>query len=377
MPASPNTAGRHRDAMGPRHPHAHAGGRETSDGFRRLDGLDLARGVAVLSMLIAHLSPVGGPANVTENLTAPLFAVVIGASMGVRLSHRPVAPAAFVADNLVRGVLLVVLGLVLQALYAQIVVVLPYLGLLVAVLAPLALLLRRLPVLTLGLAAGAAVLSPLAMERAREHLVASAASTGDVQRTMLDWVAAGHSYRLTSLLPMALGGLALATTLPRTGQPPRGYGVAAVLFGSALAVYLVGYASADGARAYSGTTAEIIGATLLAAGSVVLAVLVVELGRRWGTVGAVVLAPLLATGRLALTAYTLQVLLLAAVGVLRGGSADDGWTMLGGTCLVVFGTCWALDRWWGTGPMELLFGLARLPVRRTDDGGHGAHAAHG
>ena len=59
---------------------------------RRLDGLDLARGVAVLSMLVAHLSPVGGPADVTEYLCAPLFAVVIGVSMGLRTSREPREP---------------------------------------------------------------------------------------------------------------------------------------------------------------------------------------------------------------------------------------------------------------------------------------------
>ncbi len=347
----------------------------------RLAGLDLARGVAVLSMLIAHLSPVGGPVNITQNLTAPLFALVIGASMGLRLERRRPAPAVFVADNAVRGLVLVALGVALQQLYDQIDVVLPYLGLLVVVLAPLALLLRSLPVLTLGLAAAGAVLSPLAMSRTREYLATSGGTVGEVQRTLLEWVAAGYSYRLTALLPMALGGLALATVLPRSGQPPRGYGVAALLFGSSLAAYLIGYASADGARAYSGTTAEIVGATMLAAGSVVTAFLLVELGRdRW--LGPV-LGPLLATGRLALTAYTLQVLLLAGIGVLRGGAPDDGWAMLGGAVVVVIGACWALDRWWGTGPLEWLLARAVAPVRRprrgsadrTLPGGPGGHLA--
>lgn len=43
--------------------------------------LDIARGAAVISMLIAHTAPVGGVFNVTEYLTAPLFAALIGASL--------------------------------------------------------------------------------------------------------------------------------------------------------------------------------------------------------------------------------------------------------------------------------------------------------
>lgn len=326
---------------------------------RRLDGLDLARGVAVLSMLVAHLSPVGGPADVTEYLTAPLFAVVIGASMGLRVRREPPEPAVTVVlDNVVRGALLVALGLALQPLYDQIVVILPYLGLLVVVLAPLALLLRRAPVLTLGLAAGLAVLSPVLMARARDATAGPGTDPGSVSGTLLEWVATGSAYRLTSLLPMALGGLALAAVLPRAGRAPRGWAVAAVLYGTSLAVYLLGAASPDGARAYSGTTAEIVGATFLATGSVVLAFLVVDLGRR-ARLGPV-LEPVLATGRLALTAYTLQVLVLAAVAVVRGGAPDDGWAALVGTTVVVVGACWLLDRRWGTGPLEWLVHRVRV-----------------
>ena len=109
----------------------------------RLDGLDAARGLAVVSMLVAHLSPVGGVLDVSEYLTAPLFAVIIGISMGVRLTERRPAPGRVLLDNAQRGLVLIVLGVLLQAIYAQIDVVLPYLGVLIIVLAPLALLLHR------------------------------------------------------------------------------------------------------------------------------------------------------------------------------------------------------------------------------------------
>lgn len=328
----------------------------------RLAGLDLARGVAVLSMLVAHLSPVGGPANITENLTAPLFALVIGTSMGLLLTRRP-TPGAFLLDTLLRASALVALGVALQHLYTQIDVVLPYLGVLLVVLAPLALGLWRAPVLTVGLATAGAVLSPLLMERARDALTGpGSAGPGSAQATVLDWLAAGQSYRLTSFLPMALAGLVLALALPRAGEPPRGVAVAGILGAGSLGAYLLGYASDDGARAYSGTTAEIVGATFLAAAAVVAAFVVLAGLDRLGARR--VAAPLLATGRMALTAYTLQVLFLALVSAVRGGAPDDSWVVLGLTTLVVFGACWALDRWWGTGPLEWLLHRARVPGRR-------------
>jgi uncharacterized membrane protein YeiB len=337
--------------------------KDAPDGPRRLDGLDLARGVAVLSVLVAHLSPLSALADVGAYLTAPLFAVVIGASLGLRVSRQPPEPAAgVVIDNLVRGALLVALGLALQPLYDQVVVILPYLGLLVVVLAPLALLLRSTPVLTVGLAAAGAVLSPVVMARARNLAADGGDTLGTASRTLLEWTATGYPYRLSALLPMALGGLALAAVLPRAGRGVRGVAVAAVLFTTSVAVSLVGAASADGASAYSGTTAEIVGATFLASGAVVLAFLVVDVGRRH-RLGAAV-EPLLATGRLALTAYTLQVLLLAGVGAVRGGAPDDGWALLVGTAVVVVAACWVLDRRWGTGPLEWLVRRLRVPASR-------------
>ena len=58
-----------------------------------------------------------------------------------------------------------VLGVLLQSLYGQIDIVLPYLGVLVIVLAPLALLLHRVPVRTVVLAGALAVVGPLAAGR--------------------------------------------------------------------------------------------------------------------------------------------------------------------------------------------------------------------
>ena len=313
----------------------------------RLDGLDAARGLAVVSMLIAHLSPVGGPANITEYLTAPLFAVIIGISMGIQLAERRPPVGTFLLGNVQRGLVLIVLGVLLQALYDQIDVVLPYLGVLVIVLAPLALLLHRMPVLTLGIAGALAVVGPLIVERARE---ASPTIAGSWPLDPLGWVVTGEHYRLMSFLPMALGGLALASVLRRAARPPEGYLVAGVLFVLSIAAYALGRGTPDGSAAYSGTTAEVIGATFLAAATVVASCVAVDVLRRVGAGG--VLGPLLSTGRLALTAYTLQILWLVLLAAVRDNAPDDAWWILGSTLVVVIGACWACDRRWGTGPLE-------------------------
>ena len=326
----------------------------------RLVGLDLARGVAVVSMLVAHLSPVGGLLDVTEYLTAPLFAVVIGAAMGIQLDRRHPGIVPFLVSNLQRGLVLVVLGVVLQLVYGQIDVVLPYLGLLVLVLAPIAVLIHHAPILTLGFAAAGTVLGPLVTERARDAEVGS--SWPGVVSDLVRWLATGEHYRLVSFLPMALAGLALASVLTTARTKGRnGWGVAGVLVGAAAGAYLLGATSSDGAAAYSGSSAEVLGASLLASGVVVAAFLVADLAEdrgatRW-------LAPVVDTGRLALTAYTLQVLWLVLVSVVRGrGVADDSWLVLLTTTLVVVGGCWALARWWGTGPLEWLLHRIRPVV---------------
>lgn len=357
---APPTSGRHRSPG--RRAQAPTATRPGSTG-PRLEGLDAARGLAVLSMLVAHLSPVGGVLDVSEYLTAPLFAVTIGVALGVRLSRADVDRRRIVADDVLRGVLLVLVGVLLQALYGQIDVVLPYLGVLVVVLAPLALLLRRVPVLTLGLVTAGAVLGPLVTERLRDRIVADPAVAAGVTGDLLRWVATGPSYRLVSLLPMALAGVVLVLLLPRLTHLALTSGIAAVLLGTSAVVHVIGRTTEAGAAAYSGTTAEVLAATFLACGAVVASFAVVLLVRGPAPGLARALAPVLAVGRLAFTAYTVQILVLAAVSLARGGADDDTWPVLVGTTVVVVGVCWVLDRRVGTGPLEALVRATRVPSR--------------
>ncbi len=240
--------------------------------------------------------------------------------------------------------------MLLQAIYAQIDVVLPYLGVLILVLAPLALLLHRVPVLTVGLAGALAVVGPIVVERVREAYPSMVETWPGWALDLVTWLATGEHYRLVSFLPMALAGLALGTVLQRAVARPDGYVVAGVLLLLGLAAYGLGRGTTDGSAAYSGTTAEVVGATFAASATVVGCFLVVDLlpgpgARR-------VLQPLLATGRLALTAYTVQILWLALLAALRDNAPEAAWWVLGSTLVVVVGLCWEFDRRWGTGPLE-------------------------
>ena len=140
-----------------------------------------------------------------------------------------------------------------------------------------------------------------------------------------------------------------------------------------VAAYGLGRGTPDGSTAYSGTTAEVVGATFLATATVVASCVAVVLLRRVGA--GVVLGPLLSTGRLALTAYTLQILFLAAIQLAVGPRRDDSWLILGSTTLVVVGGCWLLERRFGTGPLEWVIHRLRPPSR--PEGRHEATSADG
>ena len=332
----------------------------------RLDGLDAARGLAVVSMLVAHLSPVGGILDVSEYLTAPLFAVIIGISMGVRLTERRPAPVWFLLDNAQRGLVLIVLGILLQAIYAQIDVVLPYLGVLIIVLAPLALLLYRVPVLTVGLAGALAVVGPIVVERAREAYPSMADSWPGWSLDLVTWLATGEHYRLVSFLPMALAGLALGTVLQRAVALPGGYVVAGVLLVLGLAAYALGRGTTDGSAPTRARRPRWWARRSWRARRSSRA-------SSWCTCCAGpgaqrALEPLLSTGRLALTAYTVQILWLALLAALRDNARDDAWWILGSSLVVVIGLCWLFDRRWSTGPLEWV--MHRLRPQPPPSGRH-------
>lgn len=326
----------------------------------RLAWLDLARGLAVVSMIFAHTWPWGGPWAIVEYLSAPWFALLIGVAMSVGWRSWAGTPARHVAAQATRGVLLVGLGLWLQGRYEQIVVVLPTLGVLIVLLAVVGWLIRWRTVPALVLAAAMAVASPVLAGAGRVWLATQ--SSGGVHTWLVDLLFTGYAYRVSSFLGMALAGVAVGPLLT-SGRAAGGWRALlnmVALFGASASAYLIGGRLPDGARPYSGSTAEIVGATLLSLSATWFC---------WWLAGALgeartraLLGALMDTGRMALSAYTLQVLGLAAiVALVLPGQRDDHWWVtlqVSGLCI---GSSWLWLRFLPQGPVEILL---RLPGRR-------------
>lgn len=341
----------------------------------RLLWLDLARGLAVISMVIAHTAPWGGVFVGTEYLTAPWFVMLVGISLllawekagggtGVKSGARsgeqtPSRAGAFIAANVARGLLLILAGELLQRAYWQIDVVLQTLGLLTIVLAPLVVLVGRRRWVWAAISAAMVAVTPLLMDAARDWLLSSG-SAGDWTGRLVSWGAAGIHYRVTTFLAIAAAGIAAAPSLlAGRAAGRRGLATAGVLLVGSAAAIAGGRLSPLGADAYSGTWPEIIGVILLSlAATWFCAWLVDALGeartRRW--VGAVV-----DTGRMAFTAYAVQVLALAAiVAVWLPGQRDDHWAVMLGVIALCVGLSWAWLRVFPIGPLEWVL---RLPGR--------------
>jgi uncharacterized membrane protein len=387
--------------------------RGTEPSTTRLLGVDAARGVALLGMMVIHLVPSQGETgaiavayDVAHGRASALFAVLAGMSLvladgGARGPvggyHTMLARAA------VRAVLIGVLGLGLALAGTPILVILTYYGLLFLLAAPLI----RLPAPALaGLALGWAVLGPVVSHAVRsayglEQFLESpsfGALADDPGRVVtgllltgtypaLTWIAyalAGAALGRAALGPgglaaVAAGGLALAAAALATS---------AVLVerGRSALVTADPFASVDGsfygttptdswwwlviARPHSGTPFDML-ATI---GSSVLVVAVMLLVVR----GAV--TPfwiwLTAAGSMTLSLYSLHVIMVA-VGVGEPAPPAQVW-LLQAAIVLLAGLAWrALLR---RGPLEAAVGRTVdlvAPRRRGPRAGDGLFPSRG
>ena len=112
-------------------------GARATRAVRRDLRIDAVRGVALVSMYLAHCAPSAGPGHViilSEYATYPLFALLVG--VGAELGARSAARAWWVGP-LVRGAALLVAAQVVEGWGAQIFIVLAHLGVLTWLTAPL------------------------------------------------------------------------------------------------------------------------------------------------------------------------------------------------------------------------------------------------
>jgi len=332
----------------------------------RIVGVDVARGIAVLGMMTAHVGPdddertlpPGGWMQLADGRSAALFVVLAGVSLALLSGGtEPVQGTRAVQARLrilVRAAIVLVLGHVLILLGTPVVVILPtYAVLFAAALVPLRWS-RPALLVTAGLPA---LVGPLLRHR---YLGLAEARYDE----LLDLVL-GEYYPAAAWLAYVLVGLALGRTdlrPARTRWALAGAGLAAVLVGH-VGAWALRRADVDAWLAttepHSSTTLELLGNTGVA---VLVIVGAVALGSRWPRA----VAPVAAVGALALTAYTVHIVAIWLIGpeVVFEPRVASWLAFLAITVAV----CWAWRARFGRGPFErLLHGIATRAARLGPD----------
>lgn len=325
---------------------------------QRLTIPDVLRGVAILAMLIAHAGPFVPQmpwaldvlrSNIND-LASPLFALVMG--MSAQLTwNRSTSHVRTLAQQTVRGVLLVLLGVWLVTWGSWVAIVLQPLGLLLIVGTPLLLLGTR------GLAATAvlvALLSQPVVDAARAS-AAQLFSHGAVVALLADWTVIGHNYRLMNLLPFfLLGGLLARAGFKRDRAmwgmlafAPLAYLTHLV----AVRMLNVDVQSGD----YLDTLHDV--GLVFAAYALVVLISAAALSGRGARLRDAVFTPFRAWGQLALSLYLLHVAVIALWNNAEGRPDHNvhlGWLVIvPGMALIG----WLWWRFIGTGPVEWAMGL--------------------
>lgn len=331
---------------------------------RRLPLPDVLRGLAIVAMLIAHAVPmiphVPGPLRFVmgniNDVASPLFALVMGIS--AQLAWRASASVGrTLLKQAIRGAVLIALGVWMATWGSWVAIVLPQLGLLLLVGAPLLLLRTKwLAVTAVVVTLASAPLVAWAKTQAwvYEH--------GPVVHSIAEWVAIGRSYRLLNLLPFFLLGALLLR---------HGFKRDKLLF-SMLAIAPVAYLARPLGGRLLGVDEHASGSYLDTSHDVglVLAVycvtvlLMVPIGPRVDRAVAIVTTPVQHWGRLALSLYLLH------VGIIAVWRSELGYPVVNspvGWLLVVVVSLLVASLWWrllGEGPVERLLALVTGSPRR-------------
>ncbi|MDM7890947.1 heparan-alpha-glucosaminide N-acetyltransferase domain-containing protein [Curtobacterium caseinilyticum] len=344
----------------------------------RLQGVDVARALALLGMMAAHIGGIADeldwadPATwsaVAHGRPSTLFAVLAGVSIGLTSGRTsPPGPPAIGrvrARLAVRAVVVIAVGLVLMALETPVYVILPTYGALFLLVVPV----LRLRSAWLLLLAGACALASPTVALATAPLYAGA-GTWEVQL--------GLVYPVVTFLAYVLVGLAVA----RAGLEARRTQVALLASGAvaAAAAYAVGNAlapvPADAALAFPGvpwaplgssesvalaqlflsprdhssSVVDVVGTAGVAVAVIALCTLLVD---RRGRAVARIAYPLAAVGSMPLTVYAGHIVVIAFLPEYPESTTAWAAFALGS---VLFAMLWRA--FLGRGPLERL--VARL-----------------
>jgi uncharacterized membrane protein len=343
----------------------------------RLGGVDLARGLAVLGMIAAHLlvippfdlSDVGGTwTDVVNGRSSILFATLAGVSIALTTGGpHPVAGAARRDARVrlaLRAGMLWMLGIALTLLGVPVFVILPAYAILFLLSLPL-LALRASTLLLL--AGGVAVVLPF-LQALLGALPFWATPAGELVALAVGWHYPFPTWIAFLAAGMGLGRLPLrGVTVPALALL-LGAAAAALAYAAAGVFGTVPVAGDPWSRAWSAAAHstgvfEVVGGGGVAIATIGACLLVCRTPATW------IVLPLRAVGSMPLTAYTAQLLVWAVWALVAlGGTGnlalfrllDPFWPVAIG--IVVGCTAWALLL--GRGPLERLVDLVtRLPAR--------------
>jgi hypothetical protein len=322
----------------------------------RFAGVDAARGLAILGMLWAHTAADGTQDAIPDGRSSVLFATVAGCSLGLLTGgSRPRTGSArseALRSVAGRGVVLIVLGIGLWLLGTPVNVILDTYGVLFLVLLPIVF----APMWLVAVVGSAAAIGgPFLVQWALRTVPATAG-----RQQLPEWLLhRPEQWFLTGPYPGVVWAayLCVGLVVARAGlQRPRTL-VAMVLAGTATCV--LGYGGAAvlslDASAHSHTTAEVLGAGGLAI-AVIGALELLCSSTALGTGVQRILSPLIAAGRMPLTIYTGQLLVLAVWLLAPADTVRSiaSWPLLAGLAIasVVLAMLW--QRFVGRGPLENL-----------------------
>lgn len=333
----------------------------------RIDGLDVARALAIFGMFGAHIgddSPETGWTwlSVTHGRPSALFAVLAGVSITLMLTRRAgvkgdLAPAAAVRHTrwrvAVRGAMLIPLGYVLSWLGTPVVVILGNLG----VMFLLSLVAFRWRARWLWVGAAACLVAGQLAVRA---VATGTGSWGVNGIPVLENLWSEH-YPAISWMGYLLAGMAigrLALTARRTQLLLGVVGAVGLVLVKALEVF-AGGADATQDSVWLSTVAHTYSPAEMA-GNLAAACLVIGLCLWLAQVARPVMWPLMAAGTMALTLYVAHIVVIAAVGEQIVWEATNvAWLTL---CLsaIAFACLW--KGLVGQGPLEKVMSVASMAV---------------
>lgn len=345
----------------------------------RLAGIDVARGLAVLGMFVAHLGD-DGPGGrhdpewfvIADGRSSALFALLAGLSLALT-SGRQVLPSGIPLIRarlaaLVRAGVLLLLGVLLVALQTPVLVILPAYAVLFALAVPFLGLRRRW--LVVG-AVAVAVISPTVIfalttptAEGRPSVLARLTNQADPVQLPMDELVTGPYPALVFLayvlLGMAVGRSDLSRTRTHTILVGAGTGLACLAWGtSRLAQDSLGTGATPltlrlvSAAAHDNSTLEVIGNSGTSLTVIGLCLLITRPTARYGRALTGVLAPVAATGAMPLTVYSLQIGAISLLG------NDVVWDPQSNTVLIWFIAtaligAWSWRHFLGRGPLERL-----------------------